>query len=241
MRLNICSFFGLFFTDFDFSAAAAARTKLAALSSAKRTPLKMFSLRFVVGSISIGKNTSRKGKKIKFCIFDRFFVGRLKDDTLPLFSPISTYTYQLFFSVSALIPWPRRLPSLNTTSLLVVLLCILLSLCSPCNSTPLFAPTMHTSHRSAKPKWVNPCGIDPNQMRRLSHAFGGHYAVQPLSDAELLQNVILAAKNALRHSKVFKESYVSSVPSVTRAELIFPPKQSYFLCPASLLWHFLIL
>jgi hypothetical protein len=62
---------------------------------------------------------------------------------------------------------------------------------------------------SIKPKWVNPCGIHPKAMKRLASNFGFHYEVRPLSDRELLENVILAAKNALRHSKFFKEDYVS--------------------------------
>ncbi len=73
-------------------------------------------------------------------------------------------------------------------------------------------------HRTAKPKWVNPCGINTYALRRLSGVFGGHghYEVRPLSNAELLENVILAAKNALRHSKVFKEDYVSREPFFSR-------------------------
>jgi len=67
----------------------------------------------------------------------------------------------------------------------------------------------HRYHHTAKPKWVNPCGMSQGALRRLSHAFGKHYQVRPLTDAELLENVILAAKNALRHSRVFKEDYVS--------------------------------
>ena len=47
-------------------------------------------------------------------------------------------------------------------------------------------------------------------MRKLASNFGAHYEVTPLSDRELLENVILAARNALKHSKYFKEEYVST-------------------------------
>ena len=63
---------------------------------------------------------------------------------------------------------------------------------------------------SIKPKWINPCGISPSAMRKLASNFGAHYEVTPLSDRELLENVILAARNALKHSKYFKEEYVST-------------------------------
>ena len=63
---------------------------------------------------------------------------------------------------------------------------------------------------SIKPKWINPCGISPSAMRKLASNFGAHYEVTPLSDRELLENVILAARNALKHSKYFKEDYVST-------------------------------
>ncbi len=36
------------------------------------------------------------------------------------------------------------------------------------------------------------------------------HEVTPLSDKELIQNVILAAKNALLHSDDFKDNFVSS-------------------------------
>ena len=57
----------------------------------------------------------------------------------------------------------------------------------------------------AKPKWINPCGINSQTQN-----FGGHYDVTPLTDGELLENVVLAAKNALKHSRFFKEDYVSN-------------------------------
>ncbi len=62
----------------------------------------------------------------------------------------------------------------------------------------------------AKPKWINPCGINSQALQRLTQNFGGHYDVTPLTDGELLENVVLAARNALKHSRFFKEDYVST-------------------------------
>jgi hypothetical protein len=62
----------------------------------------------------------------------------------------------------------------------------------------------------AKPKWINPCGINSQALQKLTQQpFGGHYDVTPLTDGELLENVVLAARNALKHSRFFKEDYVS--------------------------------
>jgi len=74
-------------------------------------------------------------------------------------------------------------------------------------------PTMHSntrnrgrSRRGPKPKWVNPCGIDPSFVR--NHAIFSYHDVTPLSDQELIQNILLSAKNALVHSDDFKEKFV---------------------------------
>jgi hypothetical protein len=40
------------------------------------------------------------------------------------------------------------------------------------------------------------------------------HEVTPLSDKELMQNVILAAKNALLHSDDFKDNFVSTAEQV---------------------------
>ena len=58
-----------------------------------------------------------------------------------------------------------------------------------------------------KPKWVNPCGIDP---RFVQHHALFYHDVTPLSDHELIQNILLSAKNALVHSDDFKEKFVST-------------------------------
>ena len=60
--------------------------------------------------------------------------------------------------------------------------------------------------RVPKPKWVNPCGIDPVFMKH--HAAYSLHEVTPLSDQELIQNILLSAKNALVHSDDFKEKFV---------------------------------
>ena len=122
----------------------------------------------------------------------------------------------IFFPISASSSWWS-----SRSILLIFLLALSLSSATPLypphsssssssSSSPLFMST--TQHRQAKPKWVNPCGIDRNAMGHLSHAlYGQHFPVRPLSDVELMENIILAAKNALRHTRVFKEDYVSSI------------------------------
>ena len=56
-------------------------------------------------------------------------------------------------------------------------------------------------------QWVNPCGIDPVLAKQ--HALHSYHDVMPLSDQELMQNILLSAKNALVHSDDFKEKFVS--------------------------------
>ena len=67
------------------------------------------------------------------------------------------------------------------------------------------------SRKEIKPKWINPCGIDPRTVKQMyqHHAFYFH-EVTPLSDQELITNILLSAKNALVHSDDFKEKFVSS-------------------------------
>ena len=67
----------------------------------------------------------------------------------------------------------------------------------------------HSQGTKIKPKWVNPCGIDPSFVR--NHAIFSYHEVTPLSDQELIQNILLSAKNALVHSDDFKEKFVSRI------------------------------
>jgi hypothetical protein len=46
--------------------------------------------------------------------------------------------------------------------------------------------------------------LDPSQQHFLDLS-----EIQPISDGDLLHNVLLAAKKALLHSKYFKDEYVS--------------------------------
>ena len=64
------------------------------------------------------------------------------------------------------------------------------------------------SRKHPKPKWVNPCGINPAMVRH--HAVYSYHDITPLSDQELIQNILLSAKNALIHSDDFKEKFVSA-------------------------------
>ena len=53
------------------------------------------------------------------------------------------------------------------------------------------------------------CGIDPVMAK--NHALQMYHDVTPLSDHELIQNILLSAKNALVHSDDFKEKFVSNI------------------------------
>ena len=118
---------------------------------------------------------------------------------------------------------------------------------TPCvRSSPLFSPSASASASTeatfdasqmptnvenvnhAKPKWINPCGINAATLQRLTQNFGGHYDVTPLTDGELLENVVLAAKNALKHSRFFKEDYVSTSLSLLRLSFRVLPSMELF-------------
>ena len=64
----------------------------------------------------------------------------------------------------------------------------------------------------AKPKWMDPCGLSSARSHLappLAMASGG-VAIEPLSESELVRNVVLAAKHALAHSRFFRQDYVSN-------------------------------
>jgi len=99
--------------------------------------------------------------------------------------------------------WSRW--SLTSQALVVLLVLSLLS--EAVLARPMYrSRSRGRSRRGPKPKWVNPCGIDPNFVR--SHAIFSYHDVTPLSDQELIQNILLSAKNALVHSDDFKEKFV---------------------------------
>ena len=89
-------------------------------------------------------------------------------------------------------------------------------------------PTNVENVNHAKPKWINPCGINAQTLQRLTQNFGGHYDVTPLTDGELLENVVLAAKNALKHSRFFKEDYVSTALPILKLSFRGSLQWSYF-------------
>ena len=67
----------------------------------------------------------------------------------------------------------------------------------------------HRARRGPKPKWVNPCGIDPALVTK--HALANHMAVTPLTNQEIITSILLSAKNALVHADDFKEKFVSRI------------------------------
>ena len=98
-------------------------------------------------------------------------------------------------------PWPLLRPSHLWTILLVIAL-----LAEPIVARPMYG--RHRSRRGPKPKWVNPCGIDPTMAK--NHALSNHHQINPLTNQELITSILLSAKNALVHADDFKEKYVST-------------------------------
>jgi hypothetical protein len=61
-----------------------------------------------------------------------------------------------------------------------------------------------------KEKWVNPCGINFSSVIPLNHVTSD-YVYEPLTDSELLQQIVIQVSKALRQSRRFKEDYVSTL------------------------------
>ena len=96
--------------------------------------------------------------------------------------------------------WQLPLPS--------QLVCLLLAfslLAEPVFARPMYG--RHRTRRGPKPKWVNPCGIDPALVKK--HALANHMTVTPLTNQEIITSILLSAKNALVHADDFKEKFVS--------------------------------
>lgn len=68
------------------------------------------------------------------------------------------------------------------------------------------APTMTLEGRrlSSPPKWVNPCGL-------AAEDFTGDLDVVQLTDSQLLHQVVVQAKTASTHAKLFRDDYVSTM------------------------------
>jgi len=109
-------------------------------------------------------------------------------------------------------PQPQRQRNYHSTcpqlSSHLLILILIISLVSESTARPMYGSRGRGRGRSRvpKPKWVNPCGIDPVFMKH--HAAYSLHEVTPLSDQELIQNILLSAKNALVHSDDFKEKFV---------------------------------
>lgn len=72
------------------------------------------------------------------------------------------------------------------------------------------AMTLEDKRLSSTPKWVNPCGL-------AAEDFTGDLEVVQLTDSQLLHQVVVQAKTALMHAKLFRDDYVS-----TRILISFP-------------------
>jgi len=89
----------------------------------------------------------------------------------------------------------------------VQLVCLILAfslLVEPIIARPMYG--RHRARRGPKPKWVNPCGIDPALVKK--HALA--HKMTPLTNQEIITSILLSAKNALVHADDFKEKFVQS-------------------------------
>ncbi|XP_061943118.1 uncharacterized protein LOC107992404 isoform X2 [Apis cerana] len=97
----------------------------------------------------------------------------------------------------------RRNPSSDVTattwlrlgSLLVILLVVSV------HGAP--AMTLEDRRLSSTPKWVNPCGL-------AAEDFTGDLEVVQLTDSQLLHQVVVQAKTALMHAKLFRDDYLDT-------------------------------
>lgn len=62
--------------------------------------------------------------------------------------------------------------------------------------------TLEEKRLTTPPKWVNPCGL-------ASEDFVGDLDVVQLPDEQLIQQIVLQAKQALYHLERFRDRYVS--------------------------------
>ena len=66
-------------------------------------------------------------------------------------------------------------------------------------------------YQTTKEKWVNPCGINFSSVIPLDHLNSPDYVYEPLTDSELLQQIVIQVSKALKQSRRFKEDYVSTI------------------------------
>ncbi|PBC31840.1 hypothetical protein APICC_06334 [Apis cerana cerana] len=106
----------------------------------------------------------------------------------------------------------RRNPSSDVTattwlrlgSLLVILLVVSV------HGAP--AMTLEDRRLSSTPKWVNPCGL-------AAEDFTGDLEVVQLTDSQLLHQVVVQAKTALMHAKLFRDDYAKRTYKIDFADL----------------------
>ena len=63
--------------------------------------------------------------------------------------------------------------------------------------------TSEDRRMNSPPKWVNPCGL-------AAEDFDGDLDVVQLKDEQLLGQVVVQAKTALEHARMFRDDYVST-------------------------------
>lgn len=85
------------------------------------------------------------------------------------------------------------------------------------------APTMTLEGRrlSSPPKWVNPCGL-------AAEDFTGDLDVVQLTDSQLLHQVVVQAKTASSHAKLFRDDYAKRIFNIDFADLHSTFKDNHY-------------
>ncbi|XP_076669287.1 uncharacterized protein LOC143369349 [Andrena cerasifolii] len=85
------------------------------------------------------------------------------------------------------------------------------------------APTMTLEGRrlSSPPKWVNPCGL-------AAEDFTGDLDVVQLTDSQLLHQVVVQAKTASTHAKLFRDDYAKRIFNIDFADLHSTFKDNHY-------------
>lgn len=67
------------------------------------------------------------------------------------------------------------------------------------------APAMNSPNKADDMKWVNPCGVSTKLRTN-----GSNPDIVQLEDHDLLNQIVLQARTALKHAQLFRDDFVSN-------------------------------
>jgi len=68
------------------------------------------------------------------------------------------------------------------------------------------APIMNSPNKTDDMKWVNPCGVSTKLRTN-----GSNPDIAQLEDHDLLNQIVLQARTALKHAQLFRDEFVSNI------------------------------